>query len=160
MQPVTVLKILRKVTDFTGSWPFQINKNKLEGKKKTRSQRRNLGKTLLGPPAAVGEQTTSSLACSLLHVGQACSLYRVRVEVCPGVWLEGCLRCFAHSLMLLCAGSMLSTLLLLQALQKWRLGLGFLVSFLFVSLYLLFRICPNWWATIHRVAKGRKRLSD
>ena len=46
----------------------------------------------------------------------------------------GGLRCFAHPL--LCAGGTCSTLLLLQALQKWQLGF-------LVSLCLLSRICPN-----------------
>ena len=48
------------------------------------------------------EQTTVSLACSLLG-GRgggdvACSLHGVRVWVCPGVRPEGWLRCFTHPL--------------------------------------------------------------
>ena len=42
---------------------------------------------------------TGSLSARLLpEVGGACSLYGVRVGVCPGVNPEGCLKWFAHPL--------------------------------------------------------------
>ena len=45
------------------------------------------------------EQVTGALACSLPKGGQTCSFYGVRVEVCPGVGLEGRrLRWAAHPL--------------------------------------------------------------
>ena len=52
-----------------------------------------------------------------------------------GVWARGAAQCSAHSGSVECGG-ILSTLLLLQALQKRQLGF-------LVSLYLLSRICPN-----------------
>ena len=74
---------------------------------------------------------------------RACSLYGVKVGVCPGVRTEGWLRCFAHPLGgAVCSGHAQrpafapDPLLLLQALQKWQLGFV-------VSVYLLSRICPN-----------------
>ena len=91
-----------------------------------------------GPCCSRGEweQTTGSFACSLPEWGWACSLRGVRVGVCPGVGLEGWLRWFAHPLVRVSCRGRGSTLLLLQALQKWQLGF-------LVSLYVLSRICPN-----------------
>ena len=61
--------------------------------------------------------------------GRAGPFYGVRVGVGPGVGLEGWLRWSAHTpLVLLCAGGMSSTLLLLLAPQKWQLGFGLFVS--------------------------------
>ena len=66
------------------------------------------------------------LTCSLAKEGQAGSLYGVRVEV----GIRGGLGGLPDHLVVLGAGSMCSTLLLLLALQKWQLViLGFNVSY-------------------------------
>ena len=82
-----------------------------------------------GPAAVARGGSTNSFPWLLAHCSllpervQACSLYGVRVGMCPGVRLEGWLRCFAH---LFSGGVCRGHELLLQALQKWQLG--FLVS--------------------------------
>ena len=58
------------------------------------------------------KQVTDSFVCSPKR-GQTHSLYGVRVEVCPGVRLEGWLRWSAHPSVGLCAGAMHNTLLLI-----------------------------------------------
>ena len=91
----------------------------------------------MGAPAATGEakQETGALARSLM-AGQDGFLHGVRVGVCPGVGRRGGLGVLPIPLVVLCAGGMGSTLLLLRALQKWQLGF-------LVVLYLLSRICPS-----------------
>ena len=66
------------------------------------------------------EQTTCSLTCSLFKEAELVSCVGMRVEVFVGVRLEGWLRWFAQHFVVLCAGGMLSTLLLLQAFQRWQ----------------------------------------
>ena len=90
------------ITD-QGSWPSSTS--------------RSSGKALLGlmcwqPGGRERKQVTDSFVCSPKR-GQTHSLYGVRVEVCPGVRLEGWLRWSAHSSVGLCAGSMHNTLLLI-----------------------------------------------
>ena len=68
------------------------------------------------------EQTTGSLPCSLPKAGQACSLYEVRVGVCPGIMPEGWLRCFTHPLGGVVCRRLVQYPVLLQPLQKWQLG--------------------------------------
>ena len=93
-------------------------------------------------------RTNNRFSCLLTPQGVrwAVSLNRVRVGVCPGLRLEGCLGVLPTPVAVLCERSMFSTLLLLltlfllQALQKWLLG--FLDSW-----YLLFLIFPNCMCT-------------
>ena len=60
------------------------------------------------------EQTTGSLTCSLFKEGKLVPCVGMRVGVFVGVRLEGWLRWFAQHFVVLCAGGMLSTLLLLS----------------------------------------------
>ena len=105
-----------------------------------RGQTRNSGKAYGDPCCSrvEREQSTGFLAPLCPERGWAGSLYGVRVEVCPGVRLEGWLRWSAHPF-----GGVVcrehaqypafapDTLLFLPVLQKWQLG--FLVfSYLFV----------------------------
>ena len=69
-------------------------------------------------------------------MGQAGSLYGVRVGVGSGIGPEGGSGILPILLVVLCAGNMHSTLLLLLALKKWQLGFW---SFCI----LLSIICPN-----------------
>ena len=66
------------------------------------------------------EQATGSLTCSLLKEGELVPYVGMRVGVHVGVRLEGWLRWFAQHFVVLRAEGMRSTLLLLQALQKWQ----------------------------------------
>ena len=66
------------------------------------------------------EQTTGSLTCSLFKEAELVPCVGMRVGVFVGVRLEGWLRWFAQHFVVLCAGGMLSTLLLLQAFQRWQ----------------------------------------
>ena len=71
--------------------------------------------------------------------GQACSLYGVRVGVCPGVRPEGWLRWFAHPLGgVLCRGHAQDPAFAPGS-SKEAVG----CIFFWVILYLLSRICPN-----------------
>ena len=84
---------------------------------------RNSGKALRGPLLQHGEVRLSNRCPrSLPKGGRADSLYGVRVGVCAGVRLEGWLRGSAHPFVVLCAGGMRRTLLLLLAPHKWQLG--------------------------------------
>ena len=76
------------------SWPSPTSRNWPESRQEIQAR------LYWGPCCSRGEQeqTTDSLACLLPDGGKACSLYGVRVGVCPGVGPEGWLRCFAHPL--------------------------------------------------------------
>ena len=49
-------------------------------------------------------------------------LHKVRVGVCPGLEPGEWLRCFVSPEVVVCAGGLHSTLLLVQDLQKWQFG--------------------------------------
>ena len=79
------------------------------------------GKAFLGPLLQLGTvRTINRFPCLLAPqgVGQACSLYELRARVCPG--LEANLGVLPTSGGFECRGHA-STLLLLQASQKWQL---------------------------------------
>ena len=86
------------------------------------------------------EKTTGSLAFLLPEVGgQACSLYGVRVGVCPGFGPEGKLKWFAHPLGgIVCRGHARYSVQL-QAIQKWQ-------YWIFLSLCIF---CPEFAPTAH-----------
>ena len=72
--------------------------------------------------AAVGGSKNKLIVPLLTPEGWPCSLYEVRVGVCPGVWLEGSLGDLPIPLLVWSAGGMQRTLLSLQGLHKWHLG--------------------------------------
>ena len=119
ISPINSIQFNVSVTH-QGSLPFPINRNWLE-------VRQIHARLYWGLCYSRGEEEqTGSLACLLTPwgwggVGGVCSLHGVRVRVCPQVESEGWLRWFAHPQVVVCAGCMQSTLLLLLALQKWQL---------------------------------------
>ena len=117
----------------------------------TRDPTRNSGKALVGP---LREQTTVSFACSLVDGGgrggagwwggQACSLYRLRVRVCPGVRLK---EVFCPPLRWWCVQRTYVVPHFCSRPPDFAPGSSKVAVGSFSLLYLLSRICPNCAST-------------
>ena len=90
-----------------GSWSSPANRNWLEARQEIQSSLHWGSRRIT--------ETSNKLPCLVPKAGGwACFLRGVTIGACPGVWLEGWFRWFAHPLCCWVQGTLRNTLLLLR----------------------------------------------